>query len=271
MKYTKIILLCCILMLAACQNEKGPVDKKSGKTNAGGAEAVSVIDTKEVESIDRKPQTLDEKFSYLQGYETARQMKQLGMQMNTDYFILGIKHATSKDSLKFYSHQEMTKMEQEIMQETQKKMQSVMADKKKEFIAAGKKAKAAGEKFLAENKKKAGIKTTASGLQYEILKEGNGKTTAPGDIVVANIKAMKIDGTVFEDTFKDKPATFRLDQNVMPAWREALMMMKPGDMLKLYAPSELCFGPNGAFPEVPPYSVLVFQIQLLENKGKSAK
>ena len=125
--------------------------------------------------------------------------------------------------------------------------------------------KEAGEAFLSENKAKPGIHTTASGLQYEILTEGNGNKPAATDSVTVHYHGTLIDGTVFDSSvMRGQPATFGVHQ-VIPGWTEALQLMNTGAKFRLYIPQELAYGahPHPGGP-IKPYSALIFDVELLE-------
>lgn len=122
--------------------------------------------------------------------------------------------------------------------------------------------KAAGEKFLAENKTKEGVKTTPSGLQYKIITEGKGEIPADTCKVKVNYKGTLIDGTEFDSSYKRKePATFRANQ-VIKGWTEALTMMPVGSKWELYIPQELGYGARES-GQIKPFSTLVFEVELL--------
>ena len=125
--------------------------------------------------------------------------------------------------------------------------------------------KEAGEAFLNENKTKEGIHTTATGLQYEILTEGNGNKPAATDSVTVHYHGTLIDGTVFDSSvMRGEPATFGVHQ-VIPGWTEALQLMNQGAKFRLYIPQDLAYGAN-PHPGGPikPYSALIFDVELLE-------
>jgi FKBP-type peptidyl-prolyl cis-trans isomerase FklB len=122
----------------------------------------------------------------------------------------------------------------------------------------------AGDAFLAENGKKEGVKTTASGLEYKILKSGAGKTPKATDTVSVNYRGTLISGKEF-DASHGTPVSFPVNQ-VIPGWTEALQLMKEGDTWELYIPAKLAYAERGAGPDIGPNSVLVFQVELLEVK-----
>lgn len=126
----------------------------------------------------------------------------------------------------------------------------------------------AGEKFLGENAKREGVLTTPSGLQYEVLLEGDGPMPEPGDNVVVHYTGKLIDGTVFDSSIdRGEPATFGVTQ-VIPGWVEALQLMKAGSKWRLYIPSNLAYGPNGAGGVIGPNATLIFDVELIEVLGK---
>jgi FKBP-type peptidyl-prolyl cis-trans isomerase FklB len=128
--------------------------------------------------------------------------------------------------------------------------------------------KAAGEKFLAENKTKEGVITTESGLQYKIIKAGKGEIPTKESSVKVNYKGTLIDGTEFDSSYKrNAPATFRADQ-VIKGWTEALTMMPVGSKWELYIPQELAYGSRETGGLIKPYSTLIFEVELLEIEKK---
>lgn len=126
----------------------------------------------------------------------------------------------------------------------------------------------AGRDFLEENGKRVEVKTTPSGLQYEVLTEGNGPTPTATDSVKVHYTGRLIDGTVFDSSEeRGEPATFGVTQ-VIPGWVEALQMMKVGSKWRLFIPSNLAYGPNGAGGLIGPNQTLIFDVSLLEIIGK---
>ena len=126
----------------------------------------------------------------------------------------------------------------------------------------------AGEDFLAENGKRVEVKTTASGLQYEVIKEGDGPQPTAADQVVVHYTGKLIDGTVFDSSEeRGTPATFGVSQ-VIPGWVEALQLMKAGSTWRLFIPSALAYGPQGAGGIIGPNQTLVFDVTLIEVVGK---
>jgi FKBP-type peptidyl-prolyl cis-trans isomerase FklB len=121
-----------------------------------------------------------------------------------------------------------------------------------------------GKSFLAENAKKPGIVTLASGLQYEVIKEGNGKKPGAADRVKCHYEGTLIDGTLFDSSIKrGEPAVFGVNQ-VIKGWVEALQLMTEGSKWRLFIPSELAYGAQGAGEMIPPHSTLIFEVELIE-------
>ena len=122
-----------------------------------------------------------------------------------------------------------------------------------------------GKEFLAENAKQEGVKTTASGLQYLVVKEGTGAQPGANDVVTVHYTGKLIDGTVFDSSVeRGEPATFAVGQ-VIPGWVEGLQLMREGGAMRLFIPSNLAYGPHGTGP-IQPNSTLIFDVQLLEVK-----
>ena len=150
---------------------------------------------------------------------------------------------------------------QEYLQKTMTALQS----KKMEKLYGGNKV--AGEKFLAENAKKAGVKTTPSGLQYEVIKMGNGPLPTDTNSVKVNYHGTLIDGTVFDSSIERKtPITFKVNQ-VIKGWTEALKLMPVGSKFKLYVPQELAYA-GADRGKIKPFSMLIFEVELISiEKG----
>lgn len=158
-----------------------------------------------------------------------------------------------------------------VFQEVQKQLMAKAAERRKEEMKRLKeladKNKRQGQLFLAKNAKKKGIVTTKSGLQYEIIKEGKGKSPTKSDVVVTHYRGTLLDGTEFDSSVKrGQPATFPVN-GVIQGWTEALQLMKVGSKWKLYVPSNLAYGPNGSRSgTIGPNATLVFEVELIEVK-----
>ncbi len=191
----------------------------------------------------------------------------LGMSMGHNFKGSGIKTIDSKDfaagvaAVYDGTKPEMTYDEaKRIVQEYFTKLEAEM---QAEAAKAGEVNLKNGEAFLAENAKREGIKVTASGLQYEVLAEGNGDSPKASDNVEVHYTGKLIDGTVFDSSVeRGVPASFGVTQ-VIPGWVEALQLMKEGDKWRLYIPSNLAYGPNGAGGVIGPNMTLIFDVELL--------
>ena len=123
-----------------------------------------------------------------------------------------------------------------------------------------------GEKFLAENKTKEGVITTASGLQYKVLTEGSGKSPTATDTVVCHYRGTLLDGTEFDSSYKrGEPAEFPLNR-VIPGWTEGVQLMKEGAKYQFFIPSNLAYGPRGAGGVIGPDATLIFEVELIKIK-----
>lgn len=121
-----------------------------------------------------------------------------------------------------------------------------------------------GEKYLAENSKKDGVVALASGLQYQVLKEGTGKKPKATDKVKCHYEGFLIDGTVFDSSVqRGEPAVFPLN-GVIAGWTEGVQLMAEGAKYRFYIPYDLAYGPQGAGAQIPPYAALIFDVELIE-------
>ncbi len=202
--------------------------------------------------------TEKDKVSYSIGLDFGKNMKRQSIDLNLDLLLRGIKDGISGVT------PALTDAEiQEVMTAFQKEMMAKMADKAK---VDGEKNKKEGEAFLAENKKKPGVVTLPSGLQYKILKDGTGKSPKATDTVTTNYRGTLIDGKEFDSSYKrGEPATFPLNR-VIPGWTEALQHMKIGSKWELYVPANLAYGENGAGQDIGPNATLIFEVELLGVK-----
>ena len=179
-------------------------------------------------------------------------------ELNIDDFAQAIKDVISGAGLKVDNAEAQT-LVQNFFQEQEAKQQAAAAE-------AGKAAKAAGEAFLAENAKKDGVVTLPSGLQYQVLKEGNGKKPSATDQVVCHYEGTLIDGTVFDSSYKrNEPATFGLNQ-VIAGWTEGVQLMSEGAKYRFFIPYNLAYGERGAGAQIPPFAALVFDVELIQVK-----
>ena len=178
--------------------------------------------------------------------------QQQGLEVNPDLAARAIKDVQSGGA---------TLLSQEEMQQTltsfQQEFRAIQMKKKAELTI---KNKAEGEAFLAANKAKPGVETLPDGLQYTVLTAGSGATPTTSDTVSVNYKGMLVDGTVFDSGKHEFPVT-----GVIRGWTEAFLKMPVGSKWKLFIPSELAYGEQGR-PSIPPNSVLIFEVELLDTK-----
>jgi len=195
-----------------------------------------------------------QKASYAVGVSIASNLKAQELDLDTKALTAGISDTLSGKPAMTQAEVQATL--QQFQQETMAKTQA------KEKIEAEKNLKA-GEAFLAENAKKSGVKTTASGLQYKIIKEGNGPMPNATDTVKVNYKGTLIDGTVFDSSYdRGVPVTFPIG-GVISGWTEALQMMKVGSKWQLFIPANLAYGEHSPSPKIGPNSILIFEVELL--------
>jgi FKBP-type peptidyl-prolyl cis-trans isomerase FklB len=198
-----------------------------------------------------------DKLSYALGLGIGQQLANMGANdLNVDDFGQAIKDVLKGAELKV-SHREAQQIVQSYFQQQEEKMQAERAEK-------GKAHKEAGEKYLAENAKKEGVVTLPSGLQYQVLKEGNGKKPTAKDSVKCHYEGFLIDGTVFDSSVqRGEPAVFGLQQ-VIAGWTEGLQLMQEGAKYRFFIPYRLAYGEGGAGQSIPPFAALIFDVELLE-------
>jgi len=202
-----------------------------------------------------------DKISYSYGVDTGNKLKNMPVNVDLALFIAGIKDAFSGSKL-LMTEQEI----RETLMGLQREMTATAEGQKK---ALAEKNKKEGEAFLAENKKKEGVVTLPSGLQYKVLKEGTGKTPKDTDWVRVNFRGTLIDGTVFEDTHKNfgQPVAFAV-KGMFPGWAEALKLMKEGAKWQLFIPSDLAFGERGSGTLIGPNATLIIEVELISVQDK---
>lgn len=198
-----------------------------------------------------------DKVSYALGLGIGQQLAQMGASdLNIDDFADAIKDVINGNVLKV-PHKDAQTIVQEYFRQQEERINAIRAEQ-------GKAAKAEGEKFLAENGKKEGVVTLKSGLQYEVLREGNGKKPKATDKVKCHYEGTLINGQVFDSSYKrNEPAVFPLNQ-VIPGWTEGLQLMQEGAKYRFYIPYILAYGESGAGGSIPPFATLIFDVELLE-------
>ena len=199
-----------------------------------------------------------DKLSYALGLNIGHQLKEMGLR---DRLTVADYAAAIDDVLKGNTPQigmdEATNLLNDFFTRLEQQQRAAAE-------AAGAEAKSAGERFLAENAKRPGITVTPSGLQYEVLTEGTGRSPKATDTVRCHYHGTLIDGTVFDSSYqRNQPADFGLNQ-VIAGWTEGVQLMKEGGKYRFYLPYHLAYGEHGAGNTIPPYAALVFDVELLK-------
>ncbi|OOS05327.1 FKBP-type peptidyl-prolyl cis-trans isomerase FklB [Moraxella cuniculi DSM 21768] len=238
-KHALVAAIIAAVALTGCNK-----DTKAGDAKADDKKAA-------VSKVINEKSTEMQKVSFVLGYNTGKDLKMVDEQMDLEVFYKALKDGfEGKESP--LSEDDVKKLGEAY--EARKKTE---AEEKLKQTAA--KNKVDGEKFLTDNAKKQGVQTTASGLQYKVITEGTGKSPTANDGVLAAYEGKLIDGTVF-DSSEGQPVPFMLNQ-VIKGWTEGLQLMKEGGKYELYVPAALAYGEED-LKEIPPNSVLIFQIDL---------
>jgi FKBP-type peptidyl-prolyl cis-trans isomerase len=204
-----------------------------------------------------KLETDEQKVSYGIGLMEGKRFKQ-DFNVDIDAFTAGLKASLSDEK--------PLMTEEEIKTTIQTFGQKLMAKKEADQKAAGEKNKATSDTFLAENAKKDGVKSTASGLQYKVETEGKGAKPKAEDTVEVNYRGTLVDGTEFDSSYKrGQTVTFPVN-GVIPGWSEALQLMTVGSKYQLFIPSDLAYGPGGTGGAIGPNQALIFEVELVDIK-----
>ncbi len=214
---------------------------------------------------DVKLDSTTQKMGYAIGLQVGQSLKQDGIKVDSKALALAVDDVMS-------GHE--PRMTQEQMQET---IMNVQKEKADSMLRAAKVNEAKGVKYLAKNKKKKGVKTTASGLQYEVLKSGKGKSPKETDQVKVHYRGTLISGEEFDSSYsRNEPAVFPVNR-VIKGWTEVLQLMKEGDKWRVTIPSALAYGERGTGHGIGPNETLIFEVELLEvmagmpaNHGKAS-
>lgn len=197
------------------------------------------------------------KASYAIGQQIGGNLKQQNIDFDADALAAALKDASAGKN----------EMSKDDMQAAMMKLQEMAMKKQQETAETNAKA---GKEYLEKNKSAAGVKTTASGLQYIVEKEGTGATPKKDDVVKVHYKGTLTNGEQFDSSIeRGQPAEFPVG-GVIPGWTEALQLMKVGGKAKLFIPAELAYGPSGR-PGIPPNSVLLFDVELIEIVKQAKK
>lgn len=199
-----------------------------------------------------------QKFCYSLGLSIANNLGNLGVTLDDaelQLLLSGLKDQSSGNAA--LTAEEMSAALQEYQQTAWKEL--------------AEKAKAEGDAFLAENKKREGVVTLPSGLQYEVQRDGSGESPSATDRVSVQYRGTFIDGKEFDSSYKrGQPAQFEVNR-VVKGWTEALQLMKPGAKWKLYVPGDLAYGKNGMRGSIPPNATLIFEVELLQVLATAPK
>jgi FKBP-type peptidyl-prolyl cis-trans isomerase FklB len=208
-------------------------------------------------AADKTPklESLIDKVSYSIGLNIGKDFKAQNIEVNPDLLARGIKDALS-DSKPLLT-------EEEIQEAVGTFQQERMAEAEAMAKEMGEKNLKEGEAFLQENAKREGVVALPSGLQYEVIEEGTGKSPKPGDEVTVHYRGTLVDGTVFDSSYeRGEPVTFPVE-GVIPGWTEALQLMKEGAKWKLFIPPSLAYGERGAGQVIGPNATLLFEVELI--------
>ena len=198
-----------------------------------------------------------QKFSYSVGFQLGQNLSRQKLDIDSKIAAQGMQNALSGTTPKL-SPEEMRASIQVYQKKEQDKME-----------AQGKKNLEVGQAFLEANKKKEGVVTLPSGLQYKVLTEGKGKQPKSSDSVIAHYRGTLINGTEFDSSYKrNEPATFPV-QGVVKGWQEALPLMKEGAKWQIYIPADLAYGPRGTGQAIGPNETLIFDIELISVKDSA--
>ena len=199
--------------------------------------------------------TEKDKVSYGIGTDIGKNMKKQSLDIDPDILARGIKDA--------FSGGDLLLTEEELSTTMENFRNKMMAKQQTQMKVVGEKNKKEGEAFLSENKKKKGVVSLPSGLQYEVVKAGEGDKPKATDTVTVHYRGTLIDGTEFDSSYsRGQPASFRVN-GVIPGWTEALQLMNTGSKWKIYIPSNLAYGERKAGGRIGPNAALIFDVELI--------
>ncbi|AWN14549.1 FKBP-type peptidyl-prolyl cis-trans isomerase [Salinisphaera sp. LB1] len=258
-----IALFACAFALTACGNQSGSDNTQSGGDNSQSGSSTSQADNAKAKAgASEQFANKKEKRSYALGMDIGNSLKDLPMDVDLDQLTQGVRDVVSGGKTKLSQKQLHT-----VMQGVVSDMEAAQKKQQQQKAVANLKA---GQKFLAQNKTKPGVKTLKDGLQYKVIKKGDGPQPDANDSVTVDYTGKLIDGTVFDSSKKrGKPVTFPVNA-VIPGWTEALQLMHAGGEYKLFIPPDLAYGERGAGSKIGPNETLIFDVKLIsvqKNKG----
>jgi FKBP-type peptidyl-prolyl cis-trans isomerase FklB len=206
---------------------------------------------------DAKIATKIDSVSYSIGLDIGKNFKRQEIEIEPLVLLKGIQHAMADTSL--FTDSDIQKVMTILRQDMREKQMNKMK------VVGDKNIEEAG-KFFAENKNKEGVFTLPSGLQYKILKSGNGATPMASNKIVAHYSGKLLDGTIFDSSYENGTPLEIGVTEVIKGWTEALQLMKVGDKWELYIPSDLAYGSRGSGPQIGPNAALIFELELLDVK-----
>jgi FKBP-type peptidyl-prolyl cis-trans isomerase len=202
--------------------------------------------------------TLEDSVSYILGFKNGENLKRQSVAVNADIMASALKEGLAGGE---------PRMPDSVMQAVMMNFQTrmIMQQRQKDSLS-GEANRRDGEKFLAENRSREGVKTTASGLQYTVLTAGTGPRPQQTSLVTVHYKGTLLNGDEFDSSYQHgQPASFQLNQ-VIPGWTEGVQLMNVGSKYRFWVPSHLAYGPQGSPPDIPPDAVLVFEVELVSFK-----
>jgi len=253
-------LLASSMMLCSAQNATTPPASKAAPKKAVASASAKTPSTKDAPA-PLALTTQKDKTSYAIGVDLGNKLKSQSIDVDTAILMRGMKDAVAGSK---------PLMTDEDMRTTLGALSAQIRQKQTAMVKElTDKNKSEGETFLAENKSKEGVVTLPSGLQYKILKAGDGPKPAATDSVVCNYKGTLINGKEFDSSYKrGQPATFPVS-GVIKGWTEALQLMPVGSKWQLFVPPDLAYGERGAGADIQPDSTLLFEVELMSIQDKS--
>jgi len=248
-----LLALAAALLIAGCDQPSQATATAPAKAEASTTASEAVTSSEPSKSTTLKSDS--SRFSYAVGMNFANSLTHFPLPLDKTALLAAIKTSLN------HGKAEMTPKEaQKTIQSVMKKQQEKAMFKRK---AKGDKNKNAGIEFLAENAKKDGVKSTPSGLQYKILREGDGALPKASDTVKVNYKGTLLDGSTFDSSYdRGEPISFPLN-GVIKGWTEGLQLIKVGGKIRLFIPSDLAYGSHGAGGKIGPNATLIFDVELL--------